>query len=52
MDYSAFDIFQKDVFSMALYSEKVNLQSCVVIQCKTICPNYLCTKSFILISGF
>ena len=29
--YSAFDIFQKIVFCMLLYSEKVNLQSFVMV---------------------
>ena len=50
--YCAFDIFQKVVFCLALYTQEVNLQTFVMIQCKTICRNYLCTKSFILVIGF
>ena len=35
---------------MGLYSEEVNVQNFVMIQCKIIiCHNYLCTKSFILL---
>ena len=51
LSYYAFDIFQKFVFCLALYTE-VNLQTFVMIQCKTICHNYLCTKSFILVIVF
>ena len=32
------------VFSLELYTEGVNLQTFVLIYCKTICHNYLCTK--------
>ena len=46
--YCAFDIFQRVVFCLALYSEE-NLQTFVLILCKTICRNYLGTKSFILV---
>ena len=46
----AFDIFQKVVFCLALYTE-LNLQTFVMIWCKTICRNYLCIK-IILVIGF
>ena len=49
--YCAFGITGKVVFCLALYTE-VNLQTFVMIQCKIICRNYLCTKSFILVIGF
>ena len=51
MPYCAFDIFQKVVFCLTLYTE-VNLQTFVMIKCKTICRYYLYTKSFILVIGF
>ena len=51
-DDCAVDIFQKVVFCLALYTEEMYLQTFVMIQCKTICRNYLCTKSFILIIVF
>ena len=44
--------FRKSFFCLALYTEEVNLQTFVMIICKTICRNYLCTKSFILVTGF
>ena len=50
-DYCAFNIFLKVIFfCLTLYTEEVNWQT-FMIQCKTFCRNYLCTKSFILFSG-
>ena len=43
--YCAFDIFQKVMFYLVLYTE-VKLQTFVVVLCKTICRNNLCTKKF------
>ena len=43
--YCAFDIFQKVVFYLGLYTEEVNLQTFL----QTICRNYLRTKSFIVV---
>ena len=37
---------------LVLYTEEVNLQTFVMIKCKTFCGNYLCTKKFILVIGF
>ena len=42
--YYAFDIFQKVVFCLALYTEEVNLQTFVMIYCKTIRRNYYAQK--------
>ena len=43
---------RKPFFGSALYTEEVNLQTFVMIELKTICCNYLCTKIFILVIGF
>ena len=50
--YCAFDIVQKGAFCLALYTEEVNLQTFIMIWCKAIYRNYLCTKSFILVIVF
>ena len=48
-NYCAFDIFQKVVVLLgALYGRS----KFVMIKCKTVCHNYLCTKKFILVTGF
>ena len=44
--YCAFNIFQKIVYCLALYTEEVNLQTFVMILSKPISGNYLCTKKF------
>ena len=50
--YCAFDIFQKVIFCLALYTEEVSLQIFVMLLCKIICRNYICTKKIILVIGF
>ena len=50
--YCAFDIVQKVVFCLALYTAEVNLQNFIMIKCKTICRNYLCKKKIILANDF
>ena len=51
-NYSPFDIFWKVVFYLALYTEEINIQTFVMIRCKTIRRKYTCTKHFILVIGF
>ena len=41
-----FQNLSESCFSLALYTEEVNLQTFVIIYNKTICCNYLCTKNF------
>ena len=50
--YFPFNMFWKGLFYLALYSQEQNLQTFVMIKCKTICHNDQCTKSFILVIGF
>ena len=50
--YCAFNIFHKVNFCLAFYTEEVNEQTFVMIQCLTICQNYLCTISFVQVIGF
>ena len=50
--YLVFDIFQKVGFCLRLYTEEINLQTFVMIPCKTICRKYLITKCFILVVSF
>ena len=44
--------FQKIIFCLALYTEEANLQTFVMIECKTVCRNYLRSESFILVNVF
>ena len=42
----------RKLFYALLYSEEVNLQIFVMIQCKTFCRNYKCTKCFFYLLVF
>ena len=46
-----FPHLSESLFCVALYSEKVNLQICM-IQCRTFYRNYLCTKKYYSIHWF
>ena len=50
-DLLCFRHLSERLFCLVLYTE-INLQTFVLIQCKTICHKYLCTESFILFIGF
>ena len=44
-------INQKVGICLTLYTEEINLHPLAIICCKTICRNYVYTKSFILVTG-
>ena len=44
--------FQKVIFCLALYTEEANLQTFVMIECKTVCRHYLRSENFILVNVF